>query len=185
VEHAKTSKGGFSMSNIFIRKWFVFLLMTPLVFGLCFLGCGNDDDDDDNDDSQPPQAEITIRSDPDPVPFSETDSDGYNRWYFSLYVEERGGVGATCLAWEYDMYQNDGTLTGSASISMEDFINWLDDCDEHTEYIPPNSTICSTSFNARSSSNTEGWYIIMKMHFRDDNGYDFWVEGRVTLLPVP
>ena len=148
------------------------------------IGCNDNSDNNDPTPTPPPQAHITSRTEPDPVPFSGNDASGTHKWNFNLIVEETGGVGATILDWTYEMFKNDNTSIGAGSFTVNDFVTGFKDCDPHTEKINPNSKICSKSFSASSKDNEAGWYIIMKMTFRDDNNNTIPVECKITLLPV-
>ena len=174
------------MYRLFQHKKLLYLFLVPLIVGVGFVCCDNatNDDDDNNDDNEPPpQAQISIRSEPDPVPYAG-DSEGYHYWPFRLVVEESAGTGATVLEWNYEMYENDGALLAARNHTIDEFVQWFVDCDPGAPHINSNGTLCVDSFAYISQGHEEGWYAIDKMQFLDDNGNEFWIEGRITMLPI-
>lgn len=132
-----------------------------------------------DDDSSSKQAQIIIRSDPDPVPYGGISDDGSNFWRWTLYVEEKAGVGATIVEWFVEFYTNSGELTYTQTLSQQEFIDWLNECDQNHGYINPNGKVCG---GIRTTRTVESGYTIENMKFIDDNDNVIWVTGRVTFL---
>ncbi|OGL44303.1 MAG: hypothetical protein A2161_22510 [Candidatus Schekmanbacteria bacterium RBG_13_48_7] len=178
------SGGSVMFNKLFTKRFCLFMLfLIVMIFGLFCCEEEKKKDDNHNNDQPPAQAEITIRSEPDPVPFYGDNND-YHYWAFSFIVEEKAGVGASILEWNCDMYSNDGSLLTSATHTVDEFIQWFDDCDQNTGHINPNGSFCCATFAYLSKNHETGWYAIDKMKFRDDNGNEFWSEGKFTFLPI-
>ncbi|MFC1849663.1 hypothetical protein ACFL27_05580 [candidate division CSSED10-310 bacterium] len=151
---------------------FVWLICIAFL-AMMMVACTDDDDD-------PTQAAITIRSDPNPVPYAYYEN-GYYYWTCTFYVEETAGIGATLTEWYTEYYDSDGNHLDTQTFSVQNFRDWFVECDAQSNaYIPGLASVCSSFWYRTASSH--GWYADNYMRFTDDEGNDFWAEGRFTLL---
>ena|GEM_PF-6119421 len=165
-----------------MKKWVKILPVFTVSICLLVPAC-SDSDKSTGPDSDDTQAQITIRSDPDPVPFTQ-DAGSTHYWYFDFYVEETAGVGATLTEWKMNWYDQDSNFLWSSDLTIQNFISWFTECDETDGHVNASGTVCCKPFWVSSTSNEEGFSIIVFMKFLDDNGHSFWATGHFTFSAV-
>lgn len=158
-------------------------LVRAALLGFMVLAC-SDGDKGSGPDTSDQQAQITIRSDPDPVLFTQ-DAGSTHYWYFDFYVEETAGVGATLTEWKMNWYDQDDNCINMSNPTVQNFINWFTECDETDGHINANGTVCCKPFWVSSTNLEEGFFIIVFMKFLDDNGHSFWATGHFTFSAIP
>lgn len=156
------------LQTVLVSIFLLIFVMTPLS------GC----------DEDTKQAIIAIYSEPDPIRCGGRNQDGSTRYVFTLYIEEKAGIGAQWLEWEWDTYSINGKLLSSNSIEIEEIIYLFTECDPTIGCIAPYGTICAIITVGVGENLESGWYEIHRLRFAANNGDDFWVDGKLTFLPV-
>ncbi|MFC1853425.1 hypothetical protein ACFL27_24780 [candidate division CSSED10-310 bacterium] len=146
------------------------VLSAILLFNCFVLACNNDNNGSDE------KADITINFNPNPVTYDYFDEDLQNYYWkpYTLYVDEKAGVGATLFEWKTEEYTANGTLLAVWDGPQIFFL------DPYGEF----KMTFVVSWDYAQTNILDGWYKIEKMKFKDDNRNIIEVSGQVNFLAV-